>query len=122
MSYNLTGVWLKKMQPYTLMNTTKSIACLLDGLKGTNDFKMFAKFKTKVVTPALANGYRRVKLNKLYNYVLQRSSFKDDPEYAIMSLQISNFNTGTGIIAQARQNYLNYTDISYDVIASQLQQ
>lgn len=93
MSYNLAEAWLKKMQPHTVTNTTRDIVRLLDGLEGTDGFKIFNKFRTKVVNPAFADGYQSVKLRNLYNYVLQHSSFKDDPEYAIMPLSEIKFNT-----------------------------
>ena len=93
MSYHLVEAWLKKMQPSTVTDTTRGIMHLLDDLEDINGFKIFIKFKTKVVKPAFTDGYTYVKLRSLYNYVLQHSSFKDDPEYAIKPLPEVKFNT-----------------------------
>lgn len=93
MSYNLVEAWLKKIQPRTVTDPTRYIVRLLDGLEGVDGFKTFNKFRTKVVHPAFADGYQSVKLRNLYNYVLQHSSFKDNPEYAIMPLSESKSNT-----------------------------
>ena len=113
MSYNLVEAWLKKMQPRTVTDITERIAYLLDGLEGADGFKIRNKFKTKVVNPAFTDGYTYVKLRNLYNYVLQHSSFKDNPEYAIMPLPESIFSFST--LHQSYQNYLNYIMSSLNI-------